>query len=161
MPEVHYSEFLGQLQPIIMFLCLTIACLWPQNTEWWTTSVCWLMYITALDFRKALWRFARTHLLDMHVQVQDHICLFQVRGHRKSSQKPSETNKGNFTWNPSLPQIGQKFKSHFRLQLSDQWVYKTPFEAKSAIFSKKKKKPTLPNEYGSFHWASVNSCDGP
>ena len=32
-----------------------------------------------------------------------------VRGHRKSLENPSETNKISFTWNPSLPQNEQKF----------------------------------------------------
>ena len=51
-----------------------------------------------------------------------------LRGHRKSSQKPGETNKISFTWNP-LPLLETNKSSHFRLQFSDQYVYKTPFEA--------------------------------
>ena len=73
----------------------------------------------------------------------------------KSSQKPSETKKISFNWNPS-PKTNKS--SHVRLQLSDECVCKTPFEAHSAILFEN---PTLPNEFCSFHWASTNFCDGP
>ena len=53
----------------------------------------------------------------------NHILL---RGHRKSLQTPSEKNKVSFTSKP-LPRPETNKTSHFRLQLSDQRVYKTPF----------------------------------
>ena len=57
-----------------------------------------------------------------------------------------------------LPPPETNENPHLRLQLLDQCVYKTPFEASSAIFSKV---PTLPNEFCSFHWASANFYDDP
>ena len=67
--------------------------------------------------------------------------------------------KISFTWNPSLPpkRTLEKVRTS---GFSDQCVYKTPFEAWSAIFSKTPT-GTLPNEFCSFHWASANFCDGP
>ena len=74
--------------------------------------------------------------------------LTLFRGHCKSSQKSTKRAKIRFTWN-SFPPPETNKNSHFThgLQLSDQCVYKTPFnhdhEAWSALFSKT---PTLRNE---------------
>ena len=47
-----------------------------------------------------------------------------LRVHRKISQKPSETNKISFTWNPSLPPTMTMSKSlHVSPQISDRCVY--------------------------------------
>ena len=49
--------------------------------------------------------------------------LGQGKGHRKSLQKPSETNKSSFIWTPPPPPPETNKSSHSRLQLSDLCVY--------------------------------------
>ena len=66
-----------------------------------------------------------------------------LRGHRISLQKPSETNKISFAWNPFAP-LQTNESLHFRLQLSDQFLYKRPFEASSVIFERPPPPPPPP-----------------
>ena len=81
------------------------------------------------------------------------------RDHHKSSQKPSETNKISFTRDPSLTLKRTEVRtSGFNSQTN---VYtKHNLKPKSAIFPNPPP-PAPPNEFCSFHWASVNCCDGP
>ena len=59
---------------------------------------------------------------------------------------------------PPPPPPPNEPKFALQLQLSDESVYKIPFEAQSAIFFRK---PYPPNEFCSFHWASANFSNGP
>ena len=82
-----------------------------------------------------------------------------LRGHCKSSQKPSETNKNSSTWNPLPP--SKWTEQNFALQAStpkSMCIQNTIWTLKRVFFESP---PPLPNEFCSFQWASANFCDGP
>ena len=93
-----------------------------------------------------------------HLSQTFHVRYFAfTRGHRKSSQKPSETNKISFTWNPSLPPKRTKVRTPGFNSLTNVYT-KHHLKPKVRFF----KNPALPHEFCSFHWTSANlNCDGP
>ena len=73
---------------------------------WGTEVVCVLWTEVGADRISPHITHAHTHAR-AHARTHTHT---RLRGHRKSSQKPTETNKISFTWNPlSPPWNEQKF----------------------------------------------------